>query len=148
METTKIELKKLKQGDKFYYIRGYEIAWYTYLCNHPRHKSYHILLNQVEDPVRVYKTHLQDILDNSYSTYVEAIPALSAKHELSAKKLRRHQQQEQKMNKTEQKDTNRHLCGSCKLVFATCPAKEIKFGDGLGNDNVVECDSYDKEGNK
>ena len=35
-----------------------------------------------------------------------------------------------------------HLCQSCQYEFATCKAKEITFGDCLGNDNVLVCDTY------
>lgn len=35
-----------------------------------------------------------------------------------------------------------NLCESCKYEFATCKAKQIIFGTGLGNDNVAACDTY------
>lgn len=37
--------------------------------------------------------------------------------------------------------TTDNLCDSCALCFADCPA-EIVFGNGIGNDNVIECDVY------
>jgi transcriptional regulator with XRE-family HTH domain len=37
-------------------------------------------------------------------------------------------------------DTKRHLCNDCNQSFATCDAVVIAFGDGVGNDNVIECD--------
>ena len=35
------------------------------------------------------------------------------------------------------------LCKYCQLDFANCPkANHIKFGDGVGNDNVIECSEF------
>lgn len=39
-------------------------------------------------------------------------------------------------------DTKRHLCDSCCNNFPTCISEKIEFGDGLGNDNVIECSGY------
>ncbi len=36
-----------------------------------------------------------------------------------------------------------NLCNYCQLSIATCPkANHLKFGDGFGNDNVVECSEF------
>ena len=35
-----------------------------------------------------------------------------------------------------------HLCNECQFEFATCGAKEVLFGNGKGNDNVIRCDSF------
>jgi hypothetical protein len=36
--------------------------------------------------------------------------------------------------------TTDNLCDFCVLDFPTCPkAVHIKFGNGRGNDNVIEC---------
>jgi hypothetical protein len=45
------------------------------------------------------------------------------------------------------KDTKRNLCSSCKHSFAECSATtdDIVFGDGVGNDNVYECDKYEQK---
>ena len=41
------------------------------------------------------------------------------------------------------KSTKDLLCNYCALEFATCPkANHIKFGDGVGNDNVIECSEF------
>lgn len=41
------------------------------------------------------------------------------------------------------KSTKDHLCDYCQLEIPTCPkATHIKFGDGLGNDNVIECSEF------
>lgn len=35
------------------------------------------------------------------------------------------------------------LCNYCRLEIPTCPkAEHIKFGDGVGNDNVIECSEF------
>lgn len=40
------------------------------------------------------------------------------------------------------KDSKQNLCDSCQYCQPTCEAIGIKFGDGVGNDNVVECYSF------
>lgn len=36
-----------------------------------------------------------------------------------------------------------NLCNYCCNEYATCPkANHIRFGDGVGNDNVTECSEY------
>ena len=41
---------------------------------------------------------------------------------------------------TNEKD---NLCSYCSNDFDTCPkALHIRFGNGLGNDNVIECSEY------
>ena len=40
-------------------------------------------------------------------------------------------------------DTKRHLCDTCKKDFATCNSNP-KFGNGIGNDNIYECDAYEE----
>lgn len=51
----------------------------------------------------------------------------------------------QKHMRIEDFDTssNLHLCDSCCLDFPTCPGKILVWGDGVGNDNVVACASYE-----
>ena len=38
-------------------------------------------------------------------------------------------------------NTKINLCDECALFFATCASKNVKFGNGKGNDNVISCDS-------
>ena len=41
------------------------------------------------------------------------------------------------------KNTQDNLCTYCSNNFATCPkANHITFGNGVGNDNVIECSEY------
>lgn len=35
-----------------------------------------------------------------------------------------------------------NLCDSCSFHFTTCLNTDIKFGNGIGNDNVIKCDGY------
>ena len=37
-----------------------------------------------------------------------------------------------------------HLCNDCEYgCMAACPiTKNVKFGNGQGNDNVIECENY------
>lgn len=39
--------------------------------------------------------------------------------------------------------TKDNLCNYCSLSIAECPkANHLKFGDGVGNDNVIECSEF------
>lgn len=42
-----------------------------------------------------------------------------------------------------------HLCETCQLTYPECPAQDgdIKFGNGIGHDNVLSCRYY-KEARK
>lgn len=41
------------------------------------------------------------------------------------------------------KSTKDILCNYCSNNFADCPkAEHIKFGNGIGNDNVIECSEF------
>lgn len=42
------------------------------------------------------------------------------------------------------KDTKINLCDTCKFEVPTCSAiyPDIQFGNGWGNDNVIECKRY------
>lgn len=43
--------------------------------------------------------------------------------------------------------TKDNLCDTCKLSYPSCPADEtdIEFGDGIGEDNVIDCTYYDED---
>ena len=34
-----------------------------------------------------------------------------------------------------------NLCDSCDFEIIYCSCQKTEFGDGIGNDNVIECDS-------
>jgi len=38
-----------------------------------------------------------------------------------------------------------HLCDDCENTYPECDADKIVFGDGKGNDNVIECDKFTKK---
>ena len=41
------------------------------------------------------------------------------------------------------KSSKDNLCNYCQLSIPTCPkANHIKFGDGFGNDNIIECSEF------
>ena len=46
------------------------------------------------------------------------------------------------MRVTISKKTTDNLCDNCLKEFATCKQAHIKFGNGIGNDNVIECSEY------
>lgn len=41
------------------------------------------------------------------------------------------------------KNSKNNLCNYCQLKIPTClKAKHIKFGNGIGNDNIIECSEF------
>ena len=47
------------------------------------------------------------------------------------------------MRVTGTRSSKDNLCIYCANEFATCPkATHIKFGDGKGDDNVIECSEF------
>ena len=36
-----------------------------------------------------------------------------------------------------------HLCTTCVYDYPECSPQVLEFGDGVGNDNVIECDAYE-----
>jgi hypothetical protein len=40
------------------------------------------------------------------------------------------------------KDSKSNLCEKCMFDVPTCGSQNIKFGDGVGNDNVIECSNF------
>ena len=49
---------------------------------------------------------------------------------------------------TKTKDPTENLCDSCCFCIADCDADEglLEFGTGPGEDNVIACDVYRREG--
>lgn len=83
-------IKELKQGDIIYDIDFRQVKKYKYLCVHPTGKgNYHILIDDCEEPIRIYGAKLQFILNQNFKTYQEAKLALADQLEESAKRLRR-----------------------------------------------------------
>ena len=44
-------------------------------------------------------------------------------------------------------NTKRNLCDSCMnaKVFPVCFEKDIVFGNGVGNDNIIKCRKYQQK---
>ncbi|MEQ1733646.1 MAG: hypothetical protein ABL940_08235 [Bacteroidia bacterium] len=82
-------ITELKQGDKIYDVDYRQVRWYKYHCIHPIGSgNYHILIDECEQPIRVYKEILQAILDKNLKTRKEAKLVLANKFEATAKRLR------------------------------------------------------------
>ena len=35
-----------------------------------------------------------------------------------------------------------NLCDYCEHDIPTCPGKDIEYGNGIGNDNIIKCSSF------
>jgi len=71
-----VKIEDLKQGDEIYNVFKNEILYYKYLCVLPDNNKYHILINNVKNPIRIYFTDLQEILDLNLKTYKDAAKLL------------------------------------------------------------------------
>lgn len=70
-----MKIEDLKQGSVFYDLENvaHRIIKYEYLCVYPYNSNYHIVLERsIEEPQRMYKTHLQQILDKNLFNYEDA----------------------------------------------------------------------------
>lgn len=80
---------ELKQGEKIYYVENFRVRWYKYLCVHPTGQgNYHILINECEEPERLYKTRLEELLNMDFKTHKEASIGLADMLEKKANELR------------------------------------------------------------
>jgi len=84
-----MKVEDLIQGHKIYDIGVTQVKWYTYLCVHPKAKNYHILIDMMEDPIRIYSQDLQLILDKDLKSYDEAKLAVADKLEKKVEFLRK-----------------------------------------------------------
>ena len=41
------------------------------------------------------------------------------------------------------RDNNVNLCDSCRFTFPDCGVTDVLFGDGIGNDNICCCGTYE-----
>jgi len=83
-----MDLKDLKQGDKFYYITYLQVKWFTYLCVHPQAENYHIIIDENLDPIRIFHLELLGMVNANLRTYDEAKLVLANKLEVKVKSLR------------------------------------------------------------
>ena len=79
----------LTQGEKIYKISGIHVVSYTYLCVHPTGGgNYHILIGQGQDPIRIHKTELIEILSKNLKSWEAAKLALADHLEKLVESLR------------------------------------------------------------
>lgn len=85
-----MNIRDLKQGNKIYNTDNYRVRHYTYLCVHPTGiGKYHILIDECEEPIRIYEDQLKMMLNKNLNSYQEAKLALADQLEDSAKRLRK-----------------------------------------------------------
>ncbi len=65
-------VEDLKIGEKVYYVKNLDVTWFYYQGVHINNKSYHILIDEYEEPFRMYKDTLSNILEKSTSDYGKA----------------------------------------------------------------------------
>lgn len=83
------EISDLKQGDVIYTIDSSQVRYYKYLCVHPTGGgNYHILIDACQEPVRVYRDRLENMVGQNLNTYQEAKLALADQFERFANRLR------------------------------------------------------------
>lgn len=82
------QVSELKPGEIVYKTDYRGVSYYTYFGVHPHNKKYHVLIDQFQDPVRMYEPELQAILDQRLTSYDIALGALADRMELQAKEIR------------------------------------------------------------
>lgn len=40
------------------------------------------------------------------------------------------------------KDADLNLCDTCEHDYPICNGKQVRFGTGKGNDNIIKCNTY------
>jgi hypothetical protein len=82
-------MKNLKQGDIIYYVENLKVRHCRYLCVHPTGQGkYHILIDECEEPFRVYEKNLLSYIEQGCKSLKEAKIALALKFEEKAKSYR------------------------------------------------------------
>ena len=82
------QVKDLKPGDIIYDLDFKQVKWYSYVCVHPHNKNYHIFVDEFEEPVRIYEPKLQDILNQGFKSYKDALLVLADRMEEQARKIK------------------------------------------------------------
>lgn len=84
-----MEQLNIKAGDKLYDILPrYIITWYTYVCPHPNNPKYHILLNDDQQPIRMYHIELETLIYQGFSDYDTTLEVLATRLEEYAAEIR------------------------------------------------------------
>ena len=72
-------IEDLKIGEKVYYVKNLDVTWFYYQGEHINNKGYHILLDELQEPFRIYRAQLVKLLEGSTSNYDEAKKLLIAR---------------------------------------------------------------------
>lgn len=65
-------VEDLKIGEKVYYVKDLDVTWFYYQGVHINNKAYHILIDEYQNPFRIYKPQLDKILEEASSNYNDA----------------------------------------------------------------------------
>lgn len=71
-----MKISDLKHLQVFYDVVDLKIKRYRYMCVHPRRGLYHILLDESDNPIRIYHGFLQTILNKNLFSYEDATKEL------------------------------------------------------------------------
>jgi len=120
-----------------------------YLSPHKKQYGTLLLVDDIIDSGHTIKQHLSHILAN----YPAITKVITASINITSKTTFLPDFYHEKFTDTwlvfpyEVEETSKldymetHLCNTCANHIATCNSKP-EFGTGIGNDNVVKCDSY------
>lgn len=67
-----MKISELQPKSKIYDIDYRKVRHYKYVCVHPLNPRYHILLDECEDPFKIFDEKLQLILDQGFESYESA----------------------------------------------------------------------------
>lgn len=69
----KLTIENVKEKDTFYNVVGGKISYHTYAHVHPNNKSYHIIIDDFQNPERWYVPKLEKVLSLNCLTYADAL---------------------------------------------------------------------------
>ena len=64
-----MKISELKLNSKIYDIDYRKVRIYKYLCVHPSWPRYHILMDECENPFKIFDEKLQNILDQGFESF-------------------------------------------------------------------------------
>ncbi len=83
-----------------------------------------------------------EVVDRMFNCPDDNLQALCDKcHKIKTQAENKIRREYKKMVK-DKEDSKIHLCNRCKNVYPECPAQNLVFGNGKGNDNIISCDSF------
>jgi hypothetical protein len=65
-------VEDLKIGEKVYYVKNLDVTWFYYQGEHINNKGHHILIDEYQEPFRIYRPQLVKILEEATSNYDDA----------------------------------------------------------------------------